>query len=155
MEIGSYPLNESWWKRLCRAGLLLLVLFIFLSTTKADDCYTNKFQFILCLNEILEIRHISERFITENVYIHVKQNQIPRQRKKIPFKIKKHFRNRRNDLRLPLLVFLFLFFVLVRFHEHVGVCFTHRWFRCYIMLYYSSVCFHVYTYLRRSAWKPE
>lgn len=68
-------------KRVCREGLLLLVLFISLSTTKADDCYTNKFQFILCLNEILEIRHISERFITENVYIHVKQNQIPRQRK--------------------------------------------------------------------------
>lgn len=68
-------------KRVCRAALLLLVLFISLSTTKADDCYTNKFQFILCLNEILEIRHISERFITENVYIYVKQNQIPRQRK--------------------------------------------------------------------------
>lgn len=68
-------------KRVCRVGLLLLVLYILLSTTKADDCYTNKFQFILCLNETLEIRHISERFITEYVYIHVKQNQIPRQRK--------------------------------------------------------------------------
>lgn len=57
-------------------------------------------RFFLCLNEILEIRHICERFLTENaLYIHVNSTK-PSPRIKLPIKIQKQIRNRRNELWL-------------------------------------------------------